>query len=149
MHDPKALALIGLNEASGAFLGPFSLGVSMVEEYAKGGGTSVQALCAQLLSSDRDHETVEELTWALGDKNWTVRAAAARAVAKLDGRRALTPLKNMMLNDKSRPARFAAAAAVIRLSGASTKGSAAHSKAPKPSPGASPEERAKTATTLN
>jgi hypothetical protein len=46
MHDPKALALIGVNEASGAFLGPFSLGVSVVEEYAKNTGTSVQTLCA-------------------------------------------------------------------------------------------------------
>src|ERR1700722_16670278 len=42
MHDPKALALIGVNQVSGAFLGPFSLGVSAIEEYAKNSGTSVQ-----------------------------------------------------------------------------------------------------------
>ena len=149
MHDPKALALIGVNEASSAFLGPFSMGVSMVEEYAKGGRTSIQALCAQLLSSDGDRETIEELTWALGDKNWTVRAAAARAVAKLDDRRALPQLKNMMLNDKSQPARFVAAAAVIRLNRVSMKGATAHPPSPESSPTASPEKPAKTATTLN
>lgn len=116
MHDPKALALIGVNEASGALLGPFSMGVSMVEEYAKDGGASVQALCAQLLSADDIRETIDQLTLALGDKNWAVRAATARSLAKLEDRRALPRLQDMMLNDKSQPARLAAAAAVIELS---------------------------------
>ena len=79
MHDPKALALIGVNEASGAFLGPFSMGVSMVE-YPKNGGTSVQALCAQLLATDDNSQTIEQLNMALDDKKWTVRAAAARSL---------------------------------------------------------------------
>lgn len=116
MHDPKALALIGVNEASGAFLGPFSMGVSMVEEYAKNGGTSVQALCAQLLATDDTHETVDQLTSALFDSNWTVRAAAARSLSKLNVHSALPQLQDMMENDKSQPARLAAAAAVIHLS---------------------------------
>ena len=116
MHDPKALALIGVNEASGAFLGPFSMGVSMVEEYAKNGGTSVQALCAQLLATDNNSQTIDQLNMALGDKNWTVRAAAARSLAKLNVRAALPQLQNMMQNDKSQPARLAAAAAMIQLS---------------------------------
>ncbi len=38
MHDPNALALIGVNEVSSAFLGPFSMGVSIAEEYAKNTG---------------------------------------------------------------------------------------------------------------
>ncbi len=142
MHDPKALALIGVNEVSGAFLGPFSMGVSMVEEYAKGGGTSVQALSAQMLSSDGTPETAGELTFALSDKNWTVRAAAVRAVAKLGHRDALPQLQDMMQNDKSQPARFAAAAAIIHLSGPSTKKVPAHSKPPQPSPAASPQTSA-------
>jgi HEAT repeat protein len=116
MHDPKALALIGVNEASGAFLGPFSMGVSMVEEYARNSGTSIQALCAQMLALDDTHETVDELTYALDDKNWTVRAAAARSLARLNVRGALPQLQDMMVNDKSQPARFASAAAVVRLS---------------------------------
>ncbi|HVB58054.1 MAG TPA: HEAT repeat domain-containing protein [Candidatus Acidoferrales bacterium] len=116
MRDPKALALIGINEASGALLGPFSMGVSLVEEYAKGNGATVQSLCAQLLASDHSHRTAEELTDALGDKNWPVRAAAARSLAQLRYARAIPQLKDMMEDDKSRPARFAAAAAIVRLS---------------------------------
>jgi HEAT repeat protein len=119
MHDPKALALIGVNEASGAFLGPFSLGVSVVEEYAKNTGTSVQALCAQLLATDDSHTTADELTDALGDKNWTVRASAARSIAKLNYHGALPQLRDMVLNDKSQPTRFSAAAAIIHLEGRS------------------------------
>jgi HEAT repeats len=132
MHDPKALALIGVNEVSGAFLGPFSMAVSMVEEYAKNGGTPVQALCAQLLASDPSHRTAEELTDALGDKSWAVRAAAARSLAKLDHPAALPQLRDMMENDKSRPARFAAAVAIIRISRHSHQETTPARKAPDP-----------------
>ncbi len=117
MHDPKALALIGVNEASGAFLGPFSMGVSMIEEYAKNSGTSVQALCAQLLSTDDSPYTLQQLKLALVDSNWAVRAAAARSLAKLNVRSSLPKLIDMMNNDKSQPARLSAAAAVVQLSG--------------------------------
>jgi HEAT repeat protein len=150
MHDPKALALIGVNEASGAFLGPFSMGVSMVEEYAKGGGTSVQALCAQLLATDNTHQTVNQLALALADKNWTVRAAAARALATTDDRGALPQLRDMMQNDKSQPARLAAAAAVISLSAPRSKPANPRSPSPEYSPSASPQNTAKSApTSLN
>lgn len=134
MHNPKALALIGVNEASGAFLGPFSMGVSMVEEYAKNSGTSVQALCAQLLSTDDTRDTVEQLGLALADDNWTVRAAAARSLAKLNVRAALPKLKDMMQNDKSQPARLAAAAAVIDLNTSRISPPIAHPAKGKTSP---------------
>jgi hypothetical protein len=122
MHDPKSLALIGINEASGAFLGPFSMGVSFVEEYARNNGAPVQALCAKLLASDDSRDTVNEMRDALADKNWAVRAAAARALAKMNHPEVIPQLRDMMQYDKERPARFAAAAAIIRLS--SAKGSA-------------------------
>jgi len=117
MHDPKALVLIGINEASGALLGPFSMSVSMIEESAKNSSAPVQALCAQLLATDHDSHTIDELRDALSDKNWTIRAAAARALAKLNAVIALPDLKDMMENDKSQPARFAAAAAIVKFSG--------------------------------
>jgi HEAT repeat protein len=92
------------------------MGISMAEEYAKNSGTSVQALCAQLLSSDDTPNTLEQLKFALLDGNWVVRAAAARALAKLRVRSALPQLTTMMATDKSQPARLAAAAAVIEVS---------------------------------
>jgi len=116
LHDPKALVLMGFNEASGAFLGPFSMGVSFVEEYAKNNGAPIQAVCAKLLESDNSRATVDELRDALADKNWAVRAAAARALARMNRREAIPELRDIMENDKEQPARFAAAAAIVRLS---------------------------------
>jgi HEAT repeat protein len=115
MHDPKALALIGINQASGAFLGPFSMGVSFIEEYAKNNSAPIQSLCAQLLSSDNSPRTIQELTDALDDKNWAVRAEAVRALARLNHPQAIPQLKDMMKNDKDQAVRFSAAAAIIRL----------------------------------
>jgi HEAT repeat protein len=116
MHDPKSLALIGINQASGALLGPFSLGVSFIEEYTRNKSAPVQALCAQMLAADDSSETVEQLQDALSDKNWAVRAAAARAHARLGHPSVIPELKEMMQSDKEQPARFSAAAAIIRLS---------------------------------
>lgn len=115
MHDPKALALLGINEASGALLGPFSMGVSMVEEYATNHSAPVQVLCAQLLTSDHSGDTLEELRSALSDKNWAVRASAVRALAKLNDVKSIPEMKDIMENDKTQSARFVAAAAVVRL----------------------------------
>jgi HEAT repeat protein len=100
IHDPKAMVLIGINEASGAFLGPFSMGVSFLEEYAKNNSAPVQALCAQTLAADNNAATIKELTDSLDDKNWAVRAAAARALPKLHQPDVIPELKNMMENDK-------------------------------------------------
>lgn len=138
MHDPKALALIGINEASGAFLGPFSMGVSMLEEYAKNSSAPVQAVCAQLLAMDDSLQTTDELEDALWDKNWAVRAAAARALAKLNDRKAVKHLIVIMGSDPQESARLVAAAAIIRLGG--ERGVAGHHPAP---PAAIPEAGAK------
>ncbi|HKV04924.1 MAG TPA: HEAT repeat domain-containing protein [Candidatus Acidoferrales bacterium] len=132
MRDPKALAMLGINEASGTLLGPFSMGVSFIEEYAKKNSAPVQALCAQLLASDNSSGTLDELSEALGDKNWAVRAAAARSLAKLNHTAAIPRLKDMMETDKEQPARFAAAAAIIRLNERARKSALAVPPAGKP-----------------
>jgi HEAT repeat protein len=116
LHDPKTLALIGINEASGAFLGPFAMGISFAEEYAKDSSAPVQARCANLLASDNTSDTAEQLASALDDKNWIVRAAAAKALAEMNRRQMVPKLKDMMETDKDEPARLVAAAAILKLS---------------------------------
>lgn len=115
VHDPKALALIGINQASSAFLGPFSMGVSVLEEYAKNTSSPVQALCANLLSQDSTPDTVEQLSLALASDNWTVRAAVAKALAEIGDRKVMPKLDEMMNSDKEPAARLAAAAAIVKL----------------------------------
>jgi HEAT repeat protein len=139
MHDPKALALIAVNQTSGAFLGPFSMGVSFAEEYATDHSAPIQAVCARLLAQDRGERAARELQDALGDKNWVVRAAAARSLAQLGRRQAIPQLADMMHTDKSQPARFTAAAAIIQLSPAENAAYLAKKRAearakPKPAP---------------
>lgn len=137
MHDPKSLALLGINQASGVFLGPFSMGISFIEEYAKNNSAPVQALCAQMLAADDSPDTVRELRDALGDKNWAVRASAARALARLGHPAVIPQLKDMMANDKEQAARLAAAAAIIRLSYSSAN----------PAPSSRPPKAASSAAT--
>lgn len=115
VHDPKTLALIGINQASGAFLGPYSMGISVVEEYAKNTSSPVQALCANLLSQDDSPDTIEQLSTALGNNNWTVRAAAAKALANMHDLKVIPKLDEMMNSDKESAVRLAAAAAILKL----------------------------------
>ncbi|MGH9685119.1 MAG: HEAT repeat domain-containing protein [Candidatus Acidiferrales bacterium] len=115
LHDPKALALIGVNEGAGALLGPFSMGVSLIEAYAKDNGAPIEALCAQLLASDNTPDTVEELKAALADRNWTVRVAAARSLAEMRRTETIPQLRDMFDDDKQQAAQYVAAAAILRL----------------------------------
>ena len=114
VHDPPARALIGINEASSAFLGPFSMGVSVVEEYAKNTSAPAEALCAGLLSVDNTPDTVEQLALALAGRNWAARAAAAKALARMNRLEMIPQLTEMMNADKDEPARLVAAG-IIRL----------------------------------
>ena len=115
VHDPKTLALIGIDQASGAFLGPFSMGVSVLEAYAKNTSSPVQAYCASLLAQDATPDTIEQLSLALSNNNWTVRAAAAKALADMHERKVIPKLEEMMQTDKESAARLAAASAIVKL----------------------------------
>lgn len=115
IHNPKKLAMMGVNQASGALLGPFSIGVYFVEDYAKHSSSPVQAVCAKLLASDPSERTLAELIDALGDNSWVVRAAAARALGEIDRPEALPGLKTVLETDDQSAAQFAAAAAIVRI----------------------------------
>jgi len=113
LHDPKALLLIGVNEGAG-FAGPFGMGVPIAEGLLKDNQASGKTVAALLLATDRSPQSLDALKEALTEKNWTVRAAAARAIAK----RNATPLYDnvaMLLDDRRDEVGFSAAAAVIRL----------------------------------
>jgi HEAT repeat protein len=114
MHDPKGLVLIGVKSGAGVFLGPASMGIPVAEGLLKDSSASGKTVAVALLAKNADAETLQALNEALGDKNWTVRAAAARALALNDETEALgkiTPL----LDDTRVEVQYSAAAAVIRL----------------------------------
>ena len=116
LHSPRALAKIGIREASGALLGPFSLGVNAAEEMMKDTGASGRANAATLLAQDCDSRTLQLLDQTLkDDKNAAVKAAAARGVG-LCGTKDSIPVLEQHLSDSHDAVKFMAAAAIVKLS---------------------------------
>ncbi len=115
VSDPKALTMIGIKQGAGALLGPFALGVSVVEEFTRDGSAPARALCADVLSGDRNADSLGLLLGALEDKNWVVRAAAARALG-IYGNPAVLPRLEQLLKDDKDAVKYMAAAAIVRLS---------------------------------
>jgi HEAT repeat protein len=113
MHDPKELMMMGIKEGAG-FAGPFGMGVPVAEGLLKDNQSSGKTVAALLLATDRSPESLAALKESLNDKNWTVRAAAARAIGTRD---ATTLYDNvaMALDDKRDEVEYSAAAALIRL----------------------------------
>lgn len=114
LHSPTALARMGVNEASGALLGPFSMGILVAEDAMKDGGRSTRALAANLLATDSDQSATQALADALTDKSALVRAAAIRALGHRLASNAI-PTFVPLLDDTHTAVRCMAAATIIKL----------------------------------
>jgi hypothetical protein len=117
MHDPKGLTLLGLKEASGAVLGPFNLGIIATEQaFKQNAAAPGRTLAISVLTEECDPETVRLLDWSFtNDKNWTVRAAAAKGLGKC-GSPDTIPKLETALSDSNVAVKAMSAAAIIRLS---------------------------------
>src|SRR2546430_177394 len=81
-HTPKTMFLFVLQ--TGANLAPvpgLGAGVSSVEGILSDATVSGRAATALLLSTDQDPRVVQALRDALVDKEWSVRASGAHAIA--------------------------------------------------------------------
>jgi HEAT repeat protein len=116
VRHPDQLALMGAKEASGALLGPASMGIVVAQEAFKDGGSSGRALAALALAKDPDPYAVTLLEWALGDNNPAVRAAAAKGLGERGNEGSVARL-NPLLSDDHTAVRTMAAAAIIRIEG--------------------------------
>jgi HEAT repeat protein len=128
-YDPKAMAILGAKEASGALLGPFNIGVIAAEQVLKNGAVAVRMQALNLLAQECDAPTFRLLeTAATDDKTWAEKAAAAKALGRC-GNPAAIPKLEQNLSDSNAAVRFMSAAAIIRLSeplSASASASPAH-----------------------
>jgi len=114
LHDRKALAELGSEQAAGAFLGPAGFGVTAAIEMMKDKAAPARAIAARLLADDMIDDAREVLREALQDRSWIVRAAAAEALGvhgSLIDVATLAPL----LDDQQKEVRYRAAAAIIRV----------------------------------
>lgn len=115
MHDPRALALMGIKEASGALLGPFNIGIIAAEQAFKDGSAGGRTLAVALLTDDCDPLTIRLLDWSFtNDKNWAVKAAAAKGLGKCGTPEAIPKLETA-LSDSHEAVKTMSAAAIIRL----------------------------------
>lgn len=116
MHDPKALAVMGFNEASGALLGPFNIGIIAAEQAFKAGSSGGRALATTLLAQDCDAESLRLLEWsATSDKSWVVKAASAKALGQC-GHPDAIPTLEQNLADSNAAVKSMSAASIIKLS---------------------------------
>ena len=116
MHDPKALTLMGLKEASGALLGPFNIGILAAEQAFKDGSAGGRALAATLLAQSCEPSSLAALERACtDDKNWAVKAASAKALGQCGDKDAIPRLEHN-LSDSHDAVKFLAAAAIVKLS---------------------------------
>jgi HEAT repeat protein len=115
LRNPRSLARMGAREASGALLGPFSMGIFLAEDMLKDAGAPTRALAYTLLAEECDPYSVQLMEWALrGDRNNFVRAAAAKSLGRC-GNLSTIPKLMILLPESSEAVRFMAAAAIIRL----------------------------------
>jgi hypothetical protein len=115
-HDPKAMAVLGAKSASGALLGPFNIGVLAAEQVFKNTRVAARMQALNLLAEDCDIQTQRQLeTASTGDKNWAVKAAAAKALGRCGNPDAIPKLEQN-LADSNAAVKFMSAAAIIRLS---------------------------------
>ncbi|HZQ69604.1 MAG TPA: HEAT repeat domain-containing protein [Terriglobales bacterium] len=124
LHSPSDLARIGLTQASGVFLGPFSYGVVMAAELTKDKDAPARAISASLLASDHDPKSVRALQDAVQDENAGVRTAAAKAIGSHPCKQ-LLPALQFLLDDKDE-VKYMAAASILRIE------SRPHAKHPAP-----------------
>ena len=121
LHNPTALADIGIGEASGALLGPFSEGVTVARELAKDRGANARALSATLLGEHPNPGAEKILEDTVDDKNIAVKVAVAKALGGFDDPaiiERLAPLlteKGLPLFKRLDAVHFMVAASIIRL----------------------------------
>lgn len=116
---PAQLGLMGAESASGALLGPASIGITAIREAVKDtkgdAGAPGRAEAASVLAKDQDAYALTLLEWALGDQNWAVRLAVAKALGER-GNQDTVPKLSALLNDGHHAVRYMAAASMIKLS---------------------------------
>jgi HEAT repeat protein len=114
LHSPGTLAMMGIRESAGAFLGPFAMGLTVFDELRKDSSASARTLSLSMLSTDTDPKTIKAIEDALEDKNWIVRTAAAKALAVRNSRDSVPKLRAALV-DKHESVRYMAAAAIVKL----------------------------------
>jgi HEAT repeats len=116
LHSPSKLAAIGAEQAGYALLGPFGFGIDAFRMSRKASnGNSARVLVATLLEEDSSNPTMQQFLDALDDRDYLVRAAAARALGNYRGKQVTDALQDAF-EDPKPVVRLMAAASYLRAS---------------------------------
>jgi HEAT repeat protein len=115
LHDPKQVAEMGFNEGIGyvPFAGIPWEALQTIMKDRKDGAAAKAALIAAL-ATDPESRTNKVLVTTIQNRNWVLRVAALKAIAKR-GDPSLLPSIRQKLQDTRREVRYTAAAALIHL----------------------------------
>jgi hypothetical protein len=116
LHNPGMLARLGAVQGASMLLGPFGFGITAFEYIHKNGGDLARVSAIEQISQEKTDPIHRELVAALGDKDPTVRAAAAKALADYRDKPTSMALYALFVDPKF-PVRLTAAAAYLRTTG--------------------------------
>jgi HEAT repeat protein len=116
MHMPQGILMLAVRQGMGFVPVPYlGLGVASMHAILADPDVSGRAAAALLLVNARDQATLAALKDALGDKEWSVRAAAVHSLALRKDPRLKNDLAPL-LEDGNQAVRLRAAAGYLRLS---------------------------------
>ena len=116
LHDPAMLARLGALQGAAMVLGPFGFGITAIEYMRQNGGDLSRVSAIEQISQERTEPVHQELIGALADKDQSVRAAAAKALADYHDQPTAKAVY-ALLSDPKQPVRLTAAAAYLRTMG--------------------------------
>jgi hypothetical protein len=116
LHDPAMLAKMGAMQGASMLLGPFGYGLAAFEYIHKNGGDLARVSAIEQISQERTEPIHKELIAALGDKDPTVRAAAAKALVDYHDKPTSMAIYALFVDGKN-PVRLTSAAAYLRTTG--------------------------------
>lgn len=116
MHMPQGILMLAVRQGMGFVPVPYlGLGVASMHAILADPDVSGRAAAALLLVNATDQDTLAALKDALGDKEWSVRAAAVHSLALRKDPRLKNDLAPL-LEDGNQAVRLRAAAGYLRLS---------------------------------
>jgi HEAT repeat protein len=116
LHDPASVAKLGALQGASMLLGPFGFGITAYEYVHKNGGDLSRVSAIEQISQERTGPIHKELVAALGDKDPTVRAAAAKALVEYHDQDTSMAIYALFADAKN-PVRLTSAAAYLRTTG--------------------------------
>jgi HEAT repeat protein len=116
LHNPAMLAKLGALQGAAMILGPFGFGITAYEYVHQSGGDLARVSAIEQVSQERTEPIHKELMAALGDKDQTVRAASAKALAEYHDNATSVAVYKLFADPKY-PVRLTAAAAYLRTTG--------------------------------